>query len=86
MEIGRLRRNPPTSDQCHSSPGLRYSGVEHKVNQAIEANLTWTAGPELVETPEEKKGRLDEAIRTLKNYISAKPNSTYAYSLLPQMY
>lgn len=67
--------------------GLRHSGLEHKVNEAIEAKVTWTADPELVEATEQmEKGNLDLAIGTLEKYVIAKPNSTDAYSLLQQMH
>jgi len=67
--------------------GLRYSGLEHKVNEAIEAKVTWTADREIVEaTGQMEKGKLDEAIGTLKKYMVMKPNSTDAYSLLQQIY
>lgn len=67
--------------------GLRYSGLEHKVNEAIEAKVTWTADRELVEATEQmEKGNLDLAVVTLEKYIVAKPNSTDAYSLLQQIY
>jgi hypothetical protein len=67
--------------------GLRYSGLEHKANEAIEAKVTWTADRELVEATEQMdKGKLDEAIDTLKKYTVAKPNSTDAFSLLQQIY
>ena len=57
--------------------GLRYSGLEHKVNEAIEAKVTWTADREIVEaTGQMEKGKLDEAIGTLKKYMVMKPNST----------
>jgi len=46
--------------------GLRYSGLEHKVNEAIEAKVTWTADREIVEaTGLMEKGNSDKAIGTL---------------------
>ena len=67
--------------------GLRHSGLEHKANEAIEAKVTWTADAELVEAAEQmEKGRLEEAVATLKKYVVAKPNSVEAYSLLQQVY
>jgi len=67
--------------------GLRYSGLEHKVNEAIEAKVSWTADPELVQATEQmEKGKLNGAIGTLEEYIVGKPNSTDAYSLLQQVY
>ena len=66
---------------------LRYSGLEHKANEAIEAKVSWTADREIVEATEQmEKGKLDEAISTLKKYVAAKPNSSDAYSLLQQIY
>jgi len=32
--------------------GLRYSGLEHVANQAIEAKVTWTAEPAIVQATE----------------------------------
>ena len=50
-----------------SLEGLRYSRLEHKVNEAIEGKVTWTADRELVDATEQlEKGKLDEAIDTLK--------------------
>lgn len=67
--------------------GLRHSGLEHKVNEAIEAKVSWTADPELVQATEQmEKGKLSEAIGTLEEYIVRRPNSTDAYCLLQQMY
>ena len=67
--------------------GLRHSGLEHKVNEAIEAKVTWTADRDIVEATEQmEKGKLDEAVGTLNKYIVAKPNSIDAYSLLQQIH
>lgn len=67
--------------------GLRHSGLEHKVNEAIEAKVTWTADRDIVEATEQmEKGKLDEAVGTLKKYIVTKPNSIDAYSLLQQIH
>lgn len=65
---------------------IRYSGLEHKVNTAIEAKVTWTADSGLVEATEQmEKGKLDEAIRTLKSYLTTKPDSIEAFSILQQI-
>jgi membrane associated rhomboid family serine protease len=67
--------------------GLRYSGLEHKANAAIEAKVTWTADAGIVEATEQMEhGKLDEAIATLKGYVATKPDSTEAYTLLQQVY
>jgi len=65
---------------------IRYSGLEHQVNKAIEAKVSWTADPELVQATEQmEQGKLDEAIATLKGYVAKKPDSVDAYSMLHQI-
>ncbi|HEX2713597.1 MAG TPA: hypothetical protein VHM88_15460, partial [Candidatus Acidoferrales bacterium] len=67
--------------------GLRYSGVEHKANAAIEAKVTWTADPGIVQATEQMdQGKLDEAIATLQGYVATKHDSIEAYTLLQQVY
>lgn len=54
--------------------GLRCSGLEHKVNEAIEAKVSWTADPKLVRATEQMEtGKLNEAIGTLEEYIVRRP-------------
>ncbi|HEX4544693.1 MAG TPA: rhomboid family intramembrane serine protease [Candidatus Acidoferrum sp.] len=66
--------------------GLRYSGLEHKANAAIESKVSWTADPEIVQATENMEhGKLDEAIATLKSYVAKKPDSVEAYTLLQQI-
>lgn len=65
---------------------LRYSGLEHKANTAIEAKVTWTADSGIVQASEQMdQGKLEEAIATLQGYIATKPNSIEAYTLLEQV-
>jgi membrane associated rhomboid family serine protease len=67
--------------------GLRYSGLERKANAAIEAKVTWTADPAIVQATEQmEQGKLDEAAATLKSYVATKPESLEAYTLLSQVY
>ncbi len=67
--------------------GLRYSGLEHKANAAIERKVSWTADPTLVEATEQmEKGKLDEALALLQGYVATNPDSLDAYRLLPQIY
>ena len=67
--------------------GVRYSGLEHQANAAIEAKVSWTADAEIVQATESMEhGKLDEAIATLKGYVAKKPDSLEAYALLPQLY
>ena len=66
---------------------LRYSGLEHQANAAIEAKVTWTADPALVQATEQmERGKLDEALASLEGYVATKPDSLEAYTLLPQIY
>jgi membrane associated rhomboid family serine protease len=67
--------------------GLRYSGLENKANAAIEAKVTWTADPAIVQaTDQMEQGKLDEAIASLKAFVASKPDSLEAYTLLSQIY
>jgi membrane associated rhomboid family serine protease len=67
--------------------GIRYSGLEHHANKAIEAKVSWTADTAIVEATEQmNEGKLDEAITTLRGYLGTKPDSLEAYTLLPQLY
>jgi len=67
--------------------GLRYSGLEAKADQAIEAKVSWTADPAIVQATEQlEKGQLDQAVATLQGYIATNPESTDAYTLLHQIY
>jgi membrane associated rhomboid family serine protease len=67
--------------------GLKYSGLEHKANAAIEAKVSWTADPKIVQATEQMEhGKLDEAIASLNSYLATKPDSLEAYNLLPQIY
>jgi len=67
--------------------GLRYCGLEHVANQAIESKVSWTADPAMVQATEKmEQGKLDEAIALLEAYVAGKPDSLEAYSILPQLY
>jgi membrane associated rhomboid family serine protease len=66
---------------------LRYSGLEHHANKAIEAKVTWSADENIVNASElMEKGKLDEAIAALQLHLASKPESLEAYSLLSQLY
>jgi membrane associated rhomboid family serine protease len=67
--------------------GLRYSGLEHVANQAIEAKVTWTADPAIVQATEKMDaGQLDDAIGILQPHVTAKPNDLQACVLLTQLF
>jgi membrane associated rhomboid family serine protease len=67
--------------------GLRYSGLEQKANAAIEAKVSWTADPAIVQATEQmEQGKLDQALATLQAFLVSKPESLEANSLLSQVY
>jgi membrane associated rhomboid family serine protease len=62
---------------------LRYSGLEHKLNKAIEEKVAWTPDPEIGQSGElMEHGEFDEAAATLKNYLTTKPDSVEGWNLL----
>jgi membrane associated rhomboid family serine protease len=66
---------------------LRYSGLETRVNQKVEKELTWARDPEIERANQHmEQGQLDEAAAVLQPYVSAKPNSVDAWNLLRQIY
>jgi len=67
--------------------GLGYSGLEHVANQAIEAKVTWTADPAIVQATEKiDQGNLDEAITILQAHMATSAPSIDACALLSQLY
>jgi membrane associated rhomboid family serine protease len=67
--------------------GLSYSGLEHVANQAIEAKVTWTAEPAIVQATEKAdQGDLDGAIAILQNHVASSPASIDACTHLSQLY
>jgi tetratricopeptide (TPR) repeat protein len=66
---------------------LRYTGLEKKANDAIEAKVSWTADPAIVQATEHMQaGKLDEAVATLQGFLKTKPDSTDALTILQQAY
>jgi tetratricopeptide (TPR) repeat protein len=62
---------------------LRYSGLEHKANNAIEEKVTWTPGPEIIQANESmEQGKLTEAAAILNEFVADKPDSFAAWNLL----
>jgi membrane associated rhomboid family serine protease len=67
--------------------GLRYSGLEHVANQAIEAKVSWTAEPAIVQATEKMdQGKLDEAIAILQAQTASSSASIDAWTLLSQLH
>jgi membrane associated rhomboid family serine protease len=66
---------------------LRFTGIEHKADQAIEAKVSWSADPRIVKAGELlEKNHLDAAIAELKAHIVEKPGSADAHEMLPSIY
>jgi membrane associated rhomboid family serine protease len=66
---------------------IRYSGLEHKMNQAIEEEVSWQNDPEILQASEMvSSGQLDEALPILKDYLARKPDSVDACSLLREIH
>ncbi len=67
--------------------GLRYSGLEHKMNQAIEEQVSWQNDPEILQASEMvTSGQFDQALPILTNYLARKPDSVDACSLLREVH
>jgi len=62
---------------------LRHSGLEHKVNKAIEEKVAWVPDPEISQASELMECRkFDQAAATLTNYLTTRPDSVEAWNLL----
>ena len=67
--------------------GLRYSGLERKMDQAIEQRVTWTPEAPIAKAHDLMEGRqLDEAASVLNHYLAANPESFEAWNLLRAVY
>jgi membrane associated rhomboid family serine protease len=62
---------------------LRYSGLEKKMDKAIEEKVAWTSDPEISLASELMEDhRFEEAAAILNSYLTAKDNSVEALNLL----
>ena len=62
---------------------LRYSGLEHKMNEAIEEKVAWTPAKEVTQASDlMEHHRFDEATVILNKYLAANPDSFLAWNLL----
>jgi len=62
---------------------IRYSGLEHKMNKAIEEKVAW-APPAAITQADElmEHDRLDEAAAILNDYLATEPESVGGWNLL----
>jgi tetratricopeptide (TPR) repeat protein len=66
---------------------LRYSGLEHKVDRAIEQKVSWTPDAEIVQANDlMESGKLDEAAVALHQYLATNCDSFAARNLLRAVY
>jgi membrane associated rhomboid family serine protease len=66
---------------------IQHSGIEQKANKAIEEKVGWTNDPELEQASGMMEhGQFAEAQVVLANYVTVKPNSLDAWSLLRQIH
>jgi tetratricopeptide (TPR) repeat protein len=67
--------------------GIRYSGLEHKMNKSIEDEISITSASEIAEATElMHQFKTDEALAVLQPYGEQNPNSIDACILLQQAY
>jgi tetratricopeptide (TPR) repeat protein len=70
-------------DTGRTAVALRYSGLEHKANKAIEEKVAWTPGPEISQANELiEQRKLTEAAAILNKFVADKPDSFAAWNLL----
>jgi membrane associated rhomboid family serine protease len=66
---------------------IRFSHLEHKVNQSIEQKTAWVCDPAIARASELlEQHRMDEAIPILRNFAASHPDSLEAANLLSQAY
>ena len=62
---------------------LRYSRLEHKLNEAIEERISWTPAAEISQASNlMEHHKFDEAADVLNNYLATHPDSVGAWNLL----
>jgi membrane associated rhomboid family serine protease len=66
---------------------IRYSGLESKANEKIDAKTTWTVDAEITQATDlMEKGQTDEAQAVLQKFFAAHPDSVDACNILQQIY
>lgn len=66
--------------------GLKFSGVEKKVDAAIESKVGWSADPRVVEAGEIIVAKPDRAIELLTPVVAEQPDRIEAWGLLERAY
>jgi len=66
---------------------LHYSGIAKKMEQANEAQVSWSADPRIVKASDYlEENNIDSAIAELQAQIKDKPDCIEAWELLPSLY
>ena len=67
---------------------VRYTGLEQKASAVIDEKVgAWTAEPAIVKANDAvEQGKMEDAIRILREHVAAKPDSADAYQILQQLY
>lgn len=66
--------------------GLKFSGIEKKVDKAIESKVGWSADPRVVEAGEILAANPARAVELLQPIVAEKPDVIEAWSLLERAY
>lgn len=67
--------------------GIKYSGLEHVANKAIEEKLEWKPDTQIEDaTSMMEHGQLADAQMLLGEYLASNPNSLDAWNMLRQVY
>jgi membrane associated rhomboid family serine protease len=63
--------------------GMKVSGVEQKLNDHVEKEVSWTSDPAIAQATEAlHEGRVDEVIAKLEPFLKTHPNEVEAWLLL----
>ena len=67
--------------------GMHYAGLESRVNEKVEKEITWKCDPEIERANQlVEAGQLDEAVAAMRQYVEANPNAIDAWNILRQIY
>jgi membrane associated rhomboid family serine protease len=65
---------------------LKVSGIEHKLDEAVESKVSLSGDKDLLEIGETLQSNVGEALPKLQQYVKNHPDSIDAYLLLQQAY
>ena len=66
---------------------LHYSGIEKRMEQAMDSQVSWSADPRIVKASDYlEENNYDSAIAELQTQIKDKPDCIEAWELLPSLY